>query len=140
MHVLLVDDNSGDILLLREAMDHVGMKRTCRAVRTGQEAVSYLLQQTPYEDAPRPDLIVMDLRLPVMDGFEVMKEFHHRPGYRKIPLVIMTGMARDGGDCCDYWDKDRCLYLVKPMSFTGYVDAVRAIQEFLASLCPAAEG
>jgi two-component system, chemotaxis family, response regulator Rcp1 len=137
MNMLLVDDNQGDIILLQEAMDKVGVKRTSHIVRDGQSAVDFLLKTPPYADAPQPDLIVMDLRLPALSGIEVMQQFHHRPEYRKIPMVLLSGMVREEGDCCGHWDRSRCLYLVKPMDFDGYVEAVVAIQEFLGSLCGA---
>jgi two-component system response regulator len=122
-------------VLLEEAIDKVGWTRTSHVVNDGQSAVDFLLRRPPYADAPRPDLIVMDMRLPALSGVEVMQEFHHRPEYRKIPLVLLTGMTREEGDCCGHWDRNRCLYLVKPMDFDGYVEAVVAIKEFLRSLC-----
>jgi len=135
MFVLLVDDNPGDIELLQAAMDDAQVVRTCHAVHDGDEAVKFLLRESPHVQAPRPDLIVMDLGLPLKSGIEVMKQFHHRPEFRKIPLVLMSGMTRDSQDCCAHWDEDHCLYLTKPLTFEGYVDAVGAIKEFLASLC-----
>lgn len=119
MVVLLVDDNAGDRLMLCEAMGQASIGQSFHVVEDGDDAIRFLFRQPPHEQAPRPDLIIMDLRLPAMSGVEVMQEVHGKPDFSDIPLVLMTGVARAEEDYCSHWSEDRCLYLPKPLNFEG---------------------
>lgn len=129
VEVLIVDDNQGDVVLMQEAMQSSGLKHNINVARDGAEALEYLRLQGKYSAVPRPDLIVLDLKLPRKTGMEVMDDIQLDPALRSIPLVLLSSSRSELGivqSCKD----PRCKCIVKPSTFEGYIDLVRTIETF----------
>jgi len=129
VEVLMVEDNRGDVVLVEEAMAKAGLTHTVTVVPDGVEAMAYLRRRGAYADAARPDLIVLDLKLPRKSGREVLDEIRPDPALNAIPIVILSSsrseleVARSNGR-----PEERCI--AKPATFADYVDLVKVIEAF----------
>ncbi len=97
IELLLVEDNAGDVRLLQEAIRDSGVDVTLHIARNGLEAFKYLKREGDYEREPRPDVIFLDIHLPVRDGVEVLSDISTNPDWNTIPIVILTGDRVDPG-------------------------------------------
>jgi CheY-like chemotaxis protein len=127
--ILLVEDNSGDVELTREALDVAKVNNNLQVVSDGIEAIAYLRRQGPYAAAPRPDLILLDLNLPRKDGREVLAEIKADEELRVIPVVVLT-TSRADEDILESYRLNANSYINKPGNFDGFADVVRAIDGF----------
>jgi len=130
--ILLVDDNRMDIELTLDAFRQAHLANDVEVVTSGQAAIDYLLGRGPYADRARyrlPVLILMDLKMPVIDGFEVLRQVKAAPLVRRIPVIIMTS-SREEADRALSYDHGANSYLVKPVSFEGFLDVVGAIRDY----------
>lgn len=128
-HILMVEDNDGDVLLARAAFRRAGVMEELIAVADGVEALDYLRRQGRYADAPRPDLILLDLNLPRKDGRELLAEVKADPALRAIPILILTSSSADS-DIRQAYDLHANAYLVKPAHFDKLVEMVKSIHDF----------
>lgn len=131
--ILWVEDNMGDILLIKEAFEQAGLSHNLNVVNDGADAMDFLFRRGRFARASRPDLIILDLNLPLKSGREVISEIKSDSALSAIPLVVLTSSNADR-DVLDGFDSKRCLYLVKPLSFQALVDLAKQLQDFLASL------
>lgn len=129
MDMLMVEDNRGDVVLVREAMTKLGYEHRMHVVRDGVEAIKFLKKEHPYEKAPRPDLIVLDLKLPLKNGREVLEEVEPNPDWRAIPIVLLSS-SRTELEMARSIRLPAQSYMVKPSTFGGYVELVRSIDMF----------
>ena len=129
VEVLVVEDNPGDILLLKEAIAGAGLAYRIRVVRNGEEATDYLRQQGEHQGAARPGLIVLDLKMPRKNGREVLAEIRVDPALRAIPLVILSS-SRSELDAARSSHLPAGSYMIKPTTFEGYEDLVESIEAF----------
>jgi len=131
--ILLVEDNPGDVLLIREAFSELGFEGRFHVVEDGIQAISFLRQQDGYEAAIRPDLIILDLNLPRKDGREVLAEIKADPLLRSIPVVILT--TSDAEDEVEkvYGLHANC-FITKPSFFENFINVVKSIQTFWFSI------
>lgn len=129
IHVLLVEDNPGDVRLTREALRDDKVCDTLSVVRDGVEAMAFLRREGPYADAPRPDLILLDLDLPRKDGREVLREVKADPALRDIRVVIVTGSEAERDISGAYALQADC-YATKPVGMDQLLTIVQSIQEF----------
>ena len=129
VEVLVVEDNPGDILLLEEALLGAGLAYRIRVVRNGEEATDYLLQQGEHRGAARPELIVLDLKLPRKNGREVLADILADPALSTIPLVILSS-SRSELDAARSSGLPKGSYMTKPTTFQGYEDLVESIEAF----------
>jgi two-component system, chemotaxis family, response regulator Rcp1 len=128
--ILLVDDDEGDVLLLREALREFKTPHRLHVAWDGEEAIEFLKRQGGrFADAPRPDLIVLDLNLPRKNGREVFAELKAAPELAGIPVVVLTTSTSDA-DVIAGHDPKRNLYLTKPMRLDGYLETAREIETF----------
>ena len=127
--ILLVEDNPGDVDLTLEALDEAKVRNSVSVVEDGVEALQFLKREGKYEDAPRPDLILLDLNLPRKDGREVLEEIKADPQLRRIPVVVLTTSEAET-DVLDSYEKHAAAYIVKPVSFDQFADIVRSIEGF----------
>jgi CheY-like chemotaxis protein len=130
--ILLADDDPEDCLLVRDALEEVGLEHDLRFVRDGEELLDYLCQREEFQTkplAPRPDLILLDLKMPKMDGREVLRMLKSNPQFRQIPVVALTtSMAED--DVVFSYDKGVNSYITKPVTFRGLVDIMSVLCKY----------
>ena len=131
--ILVVEDNPGDVRLMREALRESKIINQLRAVSDGQEALAFLRKQGRYAHAIRPDLILLDLNLPGKDGREVLSEIKADPDLRRIPVVIVTSSKTEEDIVRSYNHHANC-YITKPLDLEKFVEVVQAIQNFWISI------
>lgn len=127
--ILIVEDNPGDVRLMREALRECGMPCRIHIVGDGLEALAFLQRQPPFAEAPRPDLVFLDLNLPHKNGRQVLAEIKGDPQLRSIPvLVLSTSVAPQ--DITAAYDLHANCYLVKPIDFDAFVVLIRQSMQF----------
>ena len=133
IEVLLVEDDDGDVLMTREALDEGKVLNRLNVVGDGVEAVAYLRQDGQYADAARPDLVLLDLNLPRRDGRQVLEEVKNDPDLRRIPIVVLTTSEAEE-DVLRSYDLHANAYVTKPVDFERFVEVIRQIDEFFISV------
>jgi CheY-like chemotaxis protein len=133
MAVLLVDDDPGDVLMIEEALESIGAPRNVHVVNDGEEAVAFLRRTGAFEDAPRPDVILLDLNMPRMDGRQVLAEIKNDPELRSIPIVVLT-TSQAPSDILSSYSLHANAYVTKPMNLDGLTEVVRRIDHFYAKI------
>jgi CheY-like chemotaxis protein len=133
IEILLVEDDPGDIVLTREALESSRVLNRVSEVHNGEEALRYLAGEAPYEDAPRPDLVLLDLNLPRVDGREVLAWLKSHPTLHRIPVVVLTTSEAEE-DVLRSYDLHANAYVTKPVDFDRFLDVVRRIDEFFISI------
>ena len=129
LQVLLVEDSPGDLRLTREAFQDVNPLIHLHMVNDGVEAMAFLTHEGEYANAPRPDLILLDLNLPKMDGREVLAHIKEHASLRTIPTVILTSSEAEADVIKSYQLQANC-YLSKPMHFEAFHTLVKSINDF----------
>ena len=129
IEILLAEDNPGDVKLTEKALDTGKIQNTLHVVTDGVEAMEFLRQEGEYADAPRPDLFLLDLNMPRMDGQAVLEAMDEHETLGRIPVVVLTSSAAEE-DIIDSYDRHANAYLTKPVDFDGFVDIVRRIEDF----------
>ena len=127
--LLLVEDSEPDVRLTKEALEEAKVWNRLWVVEDGVEAMDFLYRRGRYADAPRPDLILLDLNLPRKDGRQVLKEIKADPSLRRIPVVILT-TSRDEGDVLRAYDLHANCYIPKPVDFNRFMEVVKSIEDF----------
>ena len=127
--ILLAEDNPGDVKLTQKALDSGKIQNTLHVVTDGVEAMTFLRQEGEYADAPRPDLFLLDLNMPRMDGQAVLEAMDEEESLSRIPVVILTSSEAEQ-DIIDSYDRHANAYLTKPVDFDGFVDIVQRIEDF----------
>jgi CheY-like chemotaxis protein len=131
--VLLVEDDPGDTLMIREAFEDNKVNNTLACVTDGTEAMMYLRREGRYADAPRPDLVLLDLNLPKMDGREVLKEIKGDDTLSTIPVVVLTTSQAEE-DVLRSYRLHANAYVTKPVDFDRFIEVVRQIDEFFVTV------
>ena len=132
INVLLVEDDPGDVLMTREAFEEY-LHNRLDVVSDGSEALAYLRREGEYADAPRPDLILLDLNLPRRDGREVLAEVKADENLRTIPVIVLTTSQADE-DVLRSYQLHANAYVTKPVDFDGFIEAIRQIDHFFVSV------
>lgn len=140
LHVLLVDDSAADVRLTREAMDDADIPCVLHVASDGVEGLAFLRRQGRYAQVPRPDLVLLDLNMPRMDGRAVLAETKTDQRLRSIPIVVLTTSDADHDIAACYEAHCNC-YVVKPVELDGFLGVVQAVLCFWSALVrlPAAE-
>ena len=133
IEVLLVEDSPGDIRLTREALKDAKVHINLHVAMDGTEAMAFLLCQGEHANAPRPDLILLDLNLPKKDGREVLAEIKESPALKSIPVVILTTSAFEMDILRSYQCHANC-YITKPVGLDGFLEVVKSIDNFWLSV------
>jgi CheY-like chemotaxis protein len=131
--ILLVEDNPADARLTREAFIDSKMANTLHHVRNGDEAMAFLNRKPPFADAPRPDVVLLDLNMPGMDGRAVLAEMKSDPQLKTIPVVVLTTSEAEEDIARSYELHCNC-YVTKPVDFDKFVSIVQAIDDFWVSV------
>jgi CheY-like chemotaxis protein len=131
--VLLVEDDPGDVLMTREAFADHKLSNVLHVVADGVDAMAFLRQEEPYADVPRPDLVLLDLNLPRMDGREVLAAIKADDDLCTIPVVILTTSEAEE-DVLRSYKLHANAYVTKPVDFERFLEVVRRIDEFFVSV------
>jgi CheY-like chemotaxis protein len=128
IEVLIIEDNQADSHLTTTALRDARIANEVHVVEDGEEAIAFLNQQGVYSSAPRPDLIILDLNLPKIDGFQLLEEMKADARLRNIPVIVVSGSDR-ASDIARAYDLQIAAYLVKPINVDDYFSAIRAVKE-----------
>ena len=131
--ILLVEDNEGDIVLTQVAMREAKLANHLLIARDGDEALDILHKRNGYEDAPTPDLILLDLNLPKTDGHEVLASMKTQEDLRRIPVVVLTTSESDADRIKSYNLHANC-FVSKPLKASSFVKVVHDIDTFWLSI------
>ena len=131
--VLMVEDSPSDALMTREALSHAKVINALHTVEDGVEAMAFLRQAGKFVDAPRPDLILLDLNLPKKDGREVLAEIKADDRLKLIPVVVLTTSKAEEDVVRAYGLHANC-YVTKPVDFSSFAEVVRSIRNFWFSI------
>ncbi len=129
IEILLVEDSPSDAQLAIEALQAAKIANRLNHVEDGVEAMRFVRRQGPYKDAPRPDLILLDLNLPRKDGREVLEELKEDPDLKTIPVVVLT-TSRSEQDVLRSYKLHANCYISKPVDFSQFMEVVRSIEYF----------
>jgi CheY-like chemotaxis protein len=127
--ILLVEDNPGDVRLTVEALREGRIVNSLRVVNDGDAAMDFVHKRGEYRDAPRPDLILLDLNLPRKDGREVLEELKGDPDLHRIPVIVLTTSSSEA-DVLRSYDLHANCYISKPIGYDDFMAAVRSMENF----------
>src|SRR5580693_4296354 len=133
IEVLLVEDSPGDVRLTQEAFKDAKVHINLHVASDGAKAVMFLRREGEHSNAPRPDLILLDLNLPKKDGREVLAEIKESPSLKSIPVVILTTSASETDILRSYQLHANC-YITKPVGLDGFLEVVHSIDNFWLSV------
>lgn len=129
INILLVEDNPADVRLMHEALKSGRLYCQLVVVEDGEAALDYLQRRPPHQDAPRPDLVLLDLNLPKKNGMEVLSVVKSDDGLRSIPVVVLTTSDRDEDVVKSYALHANC-YIRKPPRLEDFMRVVQTIDDF----------
>jgi len=129
IHILLIEDNEGDIILTLEALNEGKIHNKVFVVRDGFEALQFLQQEGKHERALLPDLILLDINLPKIDGKEVLTAIKTDERLKKIPVIMLTTSSAEK-DIIDSYNRYANCYITKPVNLNAFMEVVRSIEDF----------
>jgi CheY-like chemotaxis protein len=133
VEILLVEDNPGDVRLTMEALQEGKVYNQLHVASDGVEALAFMRREGRYAEAPRPDLILLDLNLPKKDGREVLEEIKNDPDLRRIPVVILTTSQAEQDILKSYNLHANC-YITKPVDLEQFIMVVKTVDCFWLSV------
>jgi CheY-like chemotaxis protein len=133
IEVLLVEDDPGDVLMTREALEENKVANHLAVVSDGASAMAYLRKEGQHADVPTPDLVLLDLNLPRMDGREVLAAMKSDETLRRIPVVVLTTSEAEE-DVLRSYSLHANAYVTKPVDFDRFIEVVRQIDEFFLTV------
>lgn len=129
LEILLVDDSHTDVQIMQEALEGTRVLSRLHSARDGVEALAFLRREGPFESAPRPGLILLDVHMPRKGGLEVLAEIKGDPALRGIPTVMLTS-SREERDVAQAYDLHANGYVQKPVDFDDFVAVMGSIEQF----------
>lgn len=129
VHILLVEDNEGDILLTLEALEEAKMKNTISVVKDGEKAIQYVEKLEGFKDVLYPDLIILDVNLPKINGHEVLKYLKNSEKHQHIPVIMLTTSSSPRDINESYKNHVNC-FITKPIDVEDFINAVIGIENF----------
>ncbi|MBL0884314.1 MAG: response regulator [Chitinophagaceae bacterium] len=133
LEILLVEDNEGDIRLTIEAFKEAKIRNHIRVVRDGEEALAYLKKEAAYADVQTPDIILLDINLPKVDGKEVLHELKKSPILKRIPVIMLTTSSAEL-DVQESYANHANSYVIKPVDLGKFMEVIRSIEEYWISI------
>lgn len=130
---MLIEDNEGDILLTKEALTEGRVANEVDVVRDGHEALNFLKKEGKYAGVRTPDLVLLDVNLPKIDGHEVLKNVKNNPKLRKIPVIMLT-TSSSASDILKSYDNHANCYITKPVEIDDFMSTVAGIEDFWISI------
>ncbi len=134
VHILLVEDNEGDIMLTKEILEEIAMDITLSVIKDGKQAIDFLNQNEEYKSASLPDLILLDINLPKKNGHEVLKYVKENEKLKHIPIIMLTTSSSEQDINLTYFNHANC-YITKPSDVNEYIEAISAIVNFWLNIC-----
>ncbi len=131
-HILFVEDNRMDVELALDAFKEARLGNTIYVATNGKKALDYMFGRDEYGDRekyPLPDIVLLDLKMPGIDGFEVLRQVKGSPILKRIPVIILTSSKEEGDRALSY-DIGANSYLVKPITFDGFLEVVKQIEQY----------
>ncbi|CAM4145001.1 response regulator [Flavobacterium antarcticum] len=132
-HILLVEDNEGDILLTREAFEECKLETEISVAKNGEQALDFLYRRGVFSDANRPDLILLDINIPIFNGHEVLKIIKEDSDLKKIPVIMLTTSCSQK-DINSAYENHCNSYVEKPLDIEQFLGAISKIEEFYLQL------
>lgn len=129
VHILLVEDNEGDILLTREAFEECQVKTELSIAKNGQEALDFLYKRGTFVGAKSPDLILLDINIPIYNGHEVLHQIKSDVELKKIPVIMLT-TSSSKHDINKAYDNYCNSYVEKPLNISEFISAILKIEQF----------
>jgi len=129
IHILLVEDNEGDIFLTTEALESWKITNKISVARDGLEAIAFLEKVAPYENIDLPDLILLDINLPKKNGHEVLQFIKGHDTLKRIPVIMLTTSTADADILRSYGNYANC-YITKPVEVSDFFQIVTSIEDF----------
>lgn len=133
VHILLVEDNEGDILLTTEALEESKIINSISVVKDGTLAIDFLNQKEPFHEREMPDLILLDINLPKKNGHEVLQYIKSSKKFRHIPIIMLTTSSSDRDITAAYNNYVNC-FITKPVEVNDFMMAVTRIENFWISI------
>ena len=133
IEVLLVEDDPGDVMMTREAFHDYKLHNELHVVSDGAEAMAFLRQEGEYAGRPRPDLVLLDLNLPRMDGRQVLEAIKSDPELASIPVVVLT-TSENEDDVLRSYSLHANAYVTTPVDFQRFIEVVRQIDDFFVTV------
>lgn len=129
IHILLVEDNEGDIVLAKEALKEARIRNKITVVTDGEQALQYLFRENGYHNASHPDLILLDVNLPKVNGMEVLEKIKSDPALKIIPVVMLTTSTSEKDVMHAYKNYVNC-YINKPIDLEEFIRVIKTIESF----------
>ena len=133
INILLIEDNPGDAELVRIALEQAKLYNQLLVVGDGEKAIALLRRQAPYQDIQRPELILLDLNLPIKNGFEVLSEIKSDKELMRIPVVVLTSSQAEEDILKSYNLHANC-FITKPLDLNQFLNVVGSIETFWLSI------
>jgi two-component system, chemotaxis family, response regulator Rcp1 len=133
VEILLVEDSPGDVCLTQEGLKSARVRNRLSVVSDGEQAISFLERKQPFEQAPRPHLILLDLNLPKLNGREVLARIRKDPSLKHIPVVILTTSDAESDILASY-ELQANSYVTKPAGFEQFMHAIKTIESYWLEL------
>ena len=132
-HILLIEDNEGDIMLTKDAFEESKIKTVMSIARNGQEAMDFLFKKGEYGNAQRPDLILLDINIPIYNGHQVLKKIKETDDLKKIPVIILT-TSSNPKDVNLAYENHSNSYVKKPLDMDEFLEAIKQMEQFWLQL------
>ena len=133
IHILLVEDNDGDILLTTEALENTQLGTKLSVVKNGKDAIDFLTNADGYSDATQPDMLLLDINLPKRNGHEVLKFIKENETLKHIPVIMLTTSSSPSDIELAYKNYVNC-FIIKPIEAHSFLDLIAAIENFWVSI------
>lgn len=128
-HILLVEDNEGDIFLILEAFEDLKIKAEITVVKNGQQALDYVFKRGEYRNSKKPDLVLLDINIPIFNGHEVLKQIKDDPSLKKNPVIMLTTSSNQK-DIDKAYESHCNSYVKKPLNVDEFLGAILKIDQF----------
>jgi CheY-like chemotaxis protein len=129
IHILLVEDNEGDIILTIEALEEYKISNTVTVVRNGKLALEYIFKKGDFKTATKPDLIILDVNLPLKNGFEVLQIIKSDDDSKSIPVIMLTTSSSEN-DILKSYSYHANAFITKPVDVIDFIKAIMSIEDF----------
>ncbi|MCG3176755.1 MAG: Response regulator rcp1 [Candidatus Omnitrophica bacterium] len=133
LDILLAEDNEADVKIALRAFEKAGLKHVIHVVRDGQEALDFLRQTGRHSQAPRPDVVLLDIQMPKLTGLQVLEEMKRDPELRRIPAVMLTS-SRNEGDIRTSYSSYASGFMQKPIAFEDFEKLVEGFNRYWAEI------